>query len=82
MLGFACYDTTAKAFFGPTGVGEAARGKGVGTALLMLCLHDMLAQGYAYAIIGGAGPQDFYAKTCGAVAIDGSWPGVYRGLLK
>ena len=30
ILGFACYDTTCKGYFGPTGVGEAARGKGVG----------------------------------------------------
>ena len=30
ILGFACYDTTAKGFFGPTGVSEAARGLGVG----------------------------------------------------
>jgi len=41
----------------------------------------MRAQGYAYAIIGGVGPQDFYAKTVGAVLIDGSSPGVYGGTL-
>ena len=34
ILGFACYDTTCKAYFGPTGVGEAARGKGVGLSLI------------------------------------------------
>lgn len=35
IIGFACYEATAKDFFGPTGVTEAARGKGVGTALLL-----------------------------------------------
>lgn len=81
LLGFACYDVTAKAFFGPTGVDETLRGKGIGKALLLVCLHDMLAQGYGYAIIGAAGPQDFYAKAVNAVAIPDSWPGVYRGML-
>ena len=42
----------------------------------------MLAQGYGYAIIGDAGPMDFYNKTVGAVAIPGSYPGVYRGMLQ
>ncbi len=81
MLGFACYDTTARGFFGPTGVSEETRGKGVGKALLLTCLHDMVAQGYGYGIIGGAGPVDFYAGACNATPIEGSWPGVYRGLL-
>lgn len=81
MLGFACYDTTARGFFGPTGVSEETRGKGVGKALLLACLHDMAAQGYGYGIIGGAGPADFYAGACNATPIEGSWPGVYRGLL-
>jgi GNAT superfamily N-acetyltransferase len=81
VLGFACYDTTARGFFGPIGVAENVRGKGVGKALLLACLHDMYAQGYGYAIIGGAGPVDFYAGACNAVIIEGSWPGVYRGVL-
>lgn len=82
ILGFACYDTTAKAFFGPTGVGEKARGRGLGTALLLACLHDMFNQGYAYAIIGGVGPAEYYKKVVGAMDIDGSSQGIYRGLLR
>lgn len=82
MIGFACYDTTLKDFFGPTGVSEAARGKGIGAALLLACLHDMRAQGYGYAIIGGAGPTEFYTRIVGAIPIEGSWPGVYRGQLR
>lgn len=82
MIGFGCYDTTTRGFFGPTGVSEATRGRGTGKALLLICLHDMLAQGYGYAIIGGVGPAEFYTKTCGATLIPDSSPGVYAGLLR
>jgi GNAT superfamily N-acetyltransferase len=81
LLGFACYDVVAKGMFGPTGVREDCRGRGIGTALLLACLHAMRDEGYAYGIIGWAGPQDFYAKTVGATVIEGSAPGVYRGPL-
>lgn len=82
LIGFACYDATARGFFGPTGVLEVARGKGTGKALLLACLHDMLAQGYGYGVIGGVGPADFYTKAAGAVIIPDSTPGIYRGMLK
>jgi hypothetical protein len=83
LIGFACYDCTRKNFFGPTGVAEPARGKGVGLSLLLACLHAMRDDGYAYAIIGGVGPTEYYAKTVGATLIEGSSPGVYDfGLLK
>jgi GNAT superfamily N-acetyltransferase len=82
VLGFACYDATAKAFFGPTGVLETERKRGIGTALLLAALQAMAAEGYAYAIIGGAGPAEFYAKTVGAVPIAGSTPGIYADLLR
>jgi GNAT superfamily N-acetyltransferase len=82
LIGFACYDTTAKGFFGPTGVDESARGQGTGKALLMVCLHALWSEGYAYGIIGRVGPQDFYAKAVGAIPIPGSEEGIYRGLLR
>ena len=82
VLGFACYDSTAKAFFGPTGVLEQERKHGIGTALLVLTLRAMAAEGYAYAIIGGAGPADFYANAVGAMPIPGSTPGIYRKMLR
>ncbi len=81
LLGFACYDCTAKNFFGPTSVAESARGNGIGTALLLSALSRMKADGYGYAIIGGVGPAAFYAKTVGACVIEGSSPGIYSAPL-
>ena len=81
LLGFACYDATRKGMFGPEGVRAEYRGRGLGRALLLACLHAMVRDGYAYAVIGQAGPLDFYAKTVGATVIDGSEPGIYRGPL-
>lgn len=82
IIGFGCYDATMRGFFGPTGVSEAARGKGTGKALLLACLHAMWQVGYGYAIIGGVGPAEFYSKAVGAQLIEDSSPGVYRGLLR
>jgi GNAT superfamily N-acetyltransferase len=82
LLGFGCYEATCKDFFGPTGVLESTRGRGIGKALLIVCLHALREMGYGYAVIGGAGPTQFYEKTVGAVIIPDSTPGVYRGLLK
>lgn len=82
LLGFACYDATCKAFFGPTGVAVTARGRGAGKALLLACLHDMYAQGYAYGIIGGVGPVEFYQRTVSATVIEDSTPGIYAGFLR
>ncbi|MGN6157748.1 MAG: GNAT family N-acetyltransferase [Devosia sp.] len=81
ILGFACYDGTAKGFFGPTGVDEAERGQGLGEALLMATLQAMAGAGYAYAIIGDPGPVEFYTKRLDALEIPGSTPGFYAGLL-
>lgn len=82
IIGFACHDSTCKNFFGPTGVVENKRGSGIGKALFLSCLHAMAAHGYAYAIIGGAGPAAFYVNTVGAIPIEGSTRGIYRDRLK
>ena len=81
IVGFACHDVTCLNFFGPTGTDPTVRKSGIGTALLFACLEAMKQQGFGYAIIGGVGPADFYAKSVGAVMIEGSSPGIYRGLL-
>ena len=82
LIGFACWDATARGFFGPEGVSEAWRGKGVGAALLLQCLHAMRAQGYGYAIIGSVGPQAFYERVVPVMEIPGSSPGIYHGMLR
>ncbi|MDB4521020.1 GNAT family N-acetyltransferase [Akkermansiaceae bacterium] len=81
ILGFSCYETTAKGYFGPTGVAESARGLGLGKALLFKALEAQREAGYAYAFIGGVGPKEFYAKTVGAIEIPGSDPGIYVDVL-
>jgi len=82
LMGFACYDVTSRGFFGPVGTAEKARGSGLGKALLLRSLHALREQGYAYGIIGWAGPKEWFAKTVGAVEIAGSEPGFYKGLIK
>lgn len=82
MLGFACYDVASRNFFGPEGVAAEERGRGIGRGLLLAALHAQRSQGYAYAIIGGVGPAEFYAKTVGAVAIADSTPGIYARLMR
>jgi predicted N-acetyltransferase YhbS len=81
ILGFACFDVTQRGFFGPTGVAEGARGLGLGKALLLKSLEALRELGYAYAIIGGVGPKEFYAQACGAIEIPGSDPGIYGDIL-
>lgn len=82
VLGFATYDATARGFFGPTGVAEDARHKGVGRALLAATLQDMGSQGYAYCIIGATTSLDFYRREVNAIEIPESTPGFYQGMLK
>ncbi len=81
ILGFACHEVTCRNFFGPTGVATASRGLGIGKALLLEALWDQRNQGYAYAIIAGVGPAAFYEDAVGAVMIEGSQPGYFKGLL-
>jgi len=64
IIGFACYDATAKGYFGPTGVNPEYRGNNVGQVLLLTTLEAMKEAGYGYAVIGGVSEkvQGFYAK--------------------
>lgn len=81
IVGFACYDATARGFIGPMGVDASMRGTGVGKALLVTALEQMHALGYAYAVVGGVGPAQFYASAVGATVIGDSAPGIYADLL-
>src|SRR5438132_5211760 len=82
VVGLAGYECTRKAFFGPTGVAESERGRGVGKALLMASLWGLRELGYVYGIIGAAGPVEFYQEAVGAIVIPDSEPGIYTDLLK
>ncbi len=82
IAGFAVYECTRRGFFGPTGVQKDLRGRGLGAALLFRCLESMREMGYAYAVIGGVGPVDFYERVCGAFVIPGSEIGIYGPLFQ
>lgn len=82
LLGFACRDATWRGFFGPELVHPAERGRGIGRALLLATLHDMLAAGYGYAVIGWAASIDFYRRAVGATLIERSEPGMYPPPLR
>lgn len=82
LVGFAAYECTRKDFFGPTGVVEGERGRGLGRALLLAALRGLRELGYAYAVIGGVGPAEFYERAVGARLIPDSSPGIYADPLR
>lgn len=82
IVGFSCYHATALNFFGPTGVLDTFQGLGIGKALLLEALFAMKNEGYAYAIIGGVGPEKFYEKIVGASVIEYSSSGVYKDMIR
>ena len=49
--------------------------------LLVSALKGLRELGYAYGVIGGVGPADFYARAVGAMPIEGSSPGIYMDIL-
>ena len=82
VVGVAGYECTRRNFFGPMGVREDLRGRGIGKSLLLACLWGLREMGYVYGIIGGVGPEEFYTKATGAIVIADSTPGIYTDLLK
>ncbi len=82
VVGFGAYESTRRNFFGPTGVAKSQRGSGIGKALLLACLWGMREMGYAYGIIGGAGPVVFYEKVVNATVIPDSVPGIYTDMIQ
>jgi GNAT superfamily N-acetyltransferase len=81
VIGFAGYECTRRTFFGPTGVVESERRRGIGKALLIASLWGLRELGYVYGIIGGVGPVEFYRETVGAFIIPDSDPGIYTDPL-
>ena len=84
IIGFACYEATARNFFGPMAVLESERKKGVGKALLLKALESMRELGYAYAIIGWPTKSavSFYKKCVDAILIDEKSSGVYKRMIE
>ena len=84
LIGFACYDSSSKGFFGPIGVLEERRKENIGQALLIRTLNAMKEYGYGYAIIGWVSDaEQFYRKTVGAEFIKGGNPenSIYSNLV-
>ncbi|MDR2785099.1 MAG: GNAT family N-acetyltransferase [Treponema sp.] len=86
LAGFACYDATARGFFGPLGVRAEYRKSGIGRCLLKQALLSMRDYGYAYAVIGWAAESalEFYRKTVNALIIEDSPPNksIYQNMIK
>lgn len=82
IVGFACYDATAKGYFGPTGVDPNYRGNNIGQVLLLTTLEAMKDAGYGYGVIGGANAsvQGFYAKYVNFLLYDKK-PDLYNRLI-
>ena len=84
LIGFACYDSSSKGFFGPIGGLEERRKENIGQALLIRTLNAMKEYGYGYAIIGWVSDaEQFYRKTVGAEFIKGGNPenSIYSNLV-
>jgi N-acetylglutamate synthase-like GNAT family acetyltransferase len=71
IIGFACFDTVEnkKGLFGPMGTSSSKRLNDIGKELLLRSLTEMANIGYEYAIIGQAGPIEFYERVCNAQLI-------------
>ena len=77
IAGFAAYECTRRGFFGPTGVVDSARGKGIGKALLLASLWGAARDGVRLRHHRRRGSGRFYQKTVGAIIIPDSEPGIY-----
>jgi len=82
VIGFACYDTSAKGFFGPMGVSENFRKQGIGKMLMVNVFRAMAYEGYGYAIIPWVSSASYYRKAVGAMEIMDSDPGIYGQQIK
>ena len=84
LVGFACFEATAKNFFGPMAVQEEYRGKGIGRALLLRSIISMREMGYAYAVIGwpARSAVPFYEKCVNALLIEETSHGLYRQMIQ
>ncbi len=73
IIGFAASETTATSRFGPTGTHPDYRFRGIGRALLKMCLRGIRDRGDDLGPIDSVGPIDFYARAVGARVSKGFW---------
>lgn len=68
IAGFSAHEANNRglASFGPTGVAESHRGRGLGRELLLASLADLRRLGYTRATIPWTDAIEFYRKSCGA----------------
>ena len=68
IAGFSTHDANNRTlgWFGPTGVAEKFRNRGLGRQLLLASLADLRRAGYASVTIPWTDAIDFYRKSCGA----------------
>ena len=68
IAGFATHDANNKGlgFFGPTGIADSHRHRGLGRQLLLASLADLRRLGYDRAVIPWTDAIEFYRKACGA----------------
>lgn len=82
VIGFSCYDGSAKGFFGPLGIDEAFRQRGVGRVLVVRTMNEMRHAGYGYAVVGWANSVSYYQNAVGAIPIADSRPGFYERMIE
>jgi mycothiol synthase len=68
IAGFSAHEANNRGlgFFGPMGTDPAARGGGIGRALLLASLADLRAHRFRTAVISWAANVPFYERACGA----------------
>lgn len=77
IIGFAAFEVSARGYFGPTGVDDTYRGRGIGKALYLESLNGLRELGYAYAIVGSPGPVDFYLNAAPGLLLPKEWTTIY-----
>ena len=84
LIGFACFEATAKNFFGPMAVSEDYRKHGIGKVLLLRSLYSMSEMGYGYAIIGWPTKSaiPFYERCVDAIIIEDDSYDVYKRAIE
>ena len=80
MLGFACWDATVNNFFGPTGVKECERGKGIGRAMMHGAILRCKEMGIEKCCVNSFGWRKNFYNAAGFITEDST--GFWYKILK